>query len=112
MKPQDSEIQKFREVISQFEFGISYLKSFIEKYQQHLDSSPLNEESSCMPLTFIEKQPVYSGKSLAELLGVHEKTVKRYRDEGLLGFSQVYDKVFYTPENLRDFLMKFQKHVG
>lgn len=48
--------------------------------------------------------PVYTNTELRELLGVGDKLIKKYRDEGLLGFSRVGDKYFYSEKDVIKFL--------
>ena len=50
-------------------------------------------------------KPVYTNKEMIKLLDVDAKTLKKYRDEGLLGFSHPYDKYYYTHQDLVKFLM-------
>ena len=50
--------------------------------------------------------PVYSSKDLMKLLDVKESTLRRYRDDGLLDYSKVKDKIWYTQEHLNTFLNK------
>ena len=47
---------------------------------------------------------VYTTKELKEILGVGDKLIKKYRDEGYLGFSRHGDKYFYTSKDLEQFL--------
>ena len=47
---------------------------------------------------------VYTTKELKEILGVGDKLIKKYRDEGYLGFSRHGDKYFYTEKDLMKFL--------
>ena len=53
-----------------------------------------------------EKQQIYSNPDLMKLLKVNTTTLKSYRDEGLLGFSQVRDKYFYTAKDVAEFLKR------
>lgn len=46
----------------------------------------------------------YDNKAVKELLGIHDKLLKRYRDDGLLGYSQVGDKYWYTRDDIDNFL--------
>ena len=49
---------------------------------------------------------VYSSEALAELLGIGERTLRKYREEGLISYSRVGDKIFYSDEDIRSFLLK------
>lgn len=46
----------------------------------------------------------YTNKETMELLGVTQKTLKKYRDQGLLGYSKESDKYWYTREDISNFL--------
>ena len=51
------------------------------------------------------KKVVYTNKDMMQMLGVDPRTLKKYRDEGLLGYSHPYDKYYYTQQDLDRFLM-------
>ena len=51
------------------------------------------------------KQPIiYNNTSIKELLGIQDKLLKKYRDEGLLSYHQLGDKFWYTREDVEQFL--------
>lgn len=50
------------------------------------------------------EQKLYTNKSILELLQINPSTLKRYRDEGYLGYSKVGDKYFYTSDDVTKFL--------
>lgn len=45
-----------------------------------------------------------SSKEVMEILNVKERLLKKYRDDGLLAYSQVGDKYWYTYEDVTNFL--------
>lgn len=47
---------------------------------------------------------VYTNKAIKELLGIGDKTLQRYRDEGKLRFHQDKDKFWYTQADVDEFL--------
>lgn len=47
---------------------------------------------------------VYNNTEIKGLLGIQDKLLKKYRDEGLLGFSLVGDKYWYTQNDVEKFL--------
>lgn len=49
-------------------------------------------------------KPVYTSKDLMTLLNVKESTLRGYRDNGYLGFTKIADKIWYTQEQLDEFL--------
>lgn len=48
---------------------------------------------------------VYNNDSLMALLGVSERTLRKYRDEGYLPYTKIGDKFFYSDEDIRKFLL-------
>ena len=52
------------------------------------------------------QKPIYTNKEMLELLDVNPKTLKKYRDNGWLGYSQTGDKFYYTSDDLALFLAK------
>lgn len=51
-------------------------------------------------------KPIYTNDGLKELLGVGYDTLKKYRDTGAIGFSNVGDKYWYTANDVLEFLKK------
>lgn len=51
-------------------------------------------------------KPVYTREEMLEILRVDSKTLKKYMDEGLLGYSEPVPggRVFFSPEDLKQFL--------
>ena len=49
---------------------------------------------------------IYTNKTIKEALGVQDKLLKKYRDDGLLSFHQVGDKFWYTYDDVQQFLSK------
>ena len=49
-------------------------------------------------------KPVYTNRTIMELLDINTTTLKKYRDQGLLGYSRIDDKFFYTAEDVYTFL--------
>lgn len=47
---------------------------------------------------------VYTTKRMLEILGIKETTLRKYRDNGYLGYCKLGDKIWYTPKQLEDFL--------
>lgn len=47
---------------------------------------------------------VYTNNEVKDLLGVGDKLLRKYRDEGYLGFSRIGDKYFYSEKDIVKFL--------
>lgn len=48
---------------------------------------------------------IYTNKGIKALLGIGDKTLQRYRDEGKLRFHQDKDKFWYTQADVDEFLV-------
>ena len=60
-------------------------------------------ESSKKP---IREDALYTNKEIRNILGVEERLVKKYRDDGLLTFHRVGDKYWYKGVDILKFLDK------
>ena len=84
-----------------------------EKYQQYeqqiqqviADIDYLRKHQQAAP------KVIYTNKDMLELLGVNVKTLKKYRDNGFLCYSQIGDKFYYTPADIALFLTKTHKEA-
>lgn len=47
---------------------------------------------------------VYTNAEIKELLGIKDKLLKEYRDDGLLSYSKVKDKFWYSQSDINKFL--------
>lgn len=56
-------------------------------------------------------KPVYTNAELMKLLDTSTATIKKWRDAGLLGYSQVGDTYFYSKEDVENFLLVTHNHV-
>lgn len=48
---------------------------------------------------------VYNSRQVCEMLGISNKLLERYRYDGLLPFSRVGDKYWYTQEDIDMFMI-------
>lgn len=56
--------------------------------------------------------PWIDGKQLEKLLGIHERTLQFWRNNGTLKFSRIGKKVFYNKKDIEDLLFsKFSRVV-
>lgn len=49
---------------------------------------------------------LYTNKEIMVLLGIKDKLLKKYRDDGLLAYRQVGDKFWYTQDDVDKFLAR------
>ena len=56
----------------------------------------------------IEVKPtsVYNNKEIREILGVDERLIKKYRDNGYLAFHRQDDKYWYLGKDIEEFLKR------
>lgn len=47
---------------------------------------------------------IYTNKTIKELLGIEDKLLRKYRADGLLAYTQVGDKFWYTQADVEKFL--------
>ena len=64
------------------------------------DENTVNVDAIAAMLT----KPFYTNKEMMKMLDISSKTLKKYRDNGYLGFTQYDDKFFYSSEDLAHFL--------
>lgn len=50
---------------------------------------------------------ILTNEKVCQKLGVSSKTLKSYRDRGLISFSKVGKKIFYRPKDVDDFIEQF-----
>ncbi len=55
-------------------------------------------------VTLPQGQPLYTNKDLLALLQINQSTLKRYREQGYIGYSKAGDKYFYTGDDVTEFL--------
>lgn len=84
---------------------MAVIDDYINNYIDKAIEKKLDEIINCLPKDPDNKKAVYTNKEMMQLLDVDAKTLKKYRDEGLLGFSHPYDKYFYSHRDLENFLM-------
>ena len=58
-----------------------------------------------------QPQKLYNNAEARKYLGVCQATLQKYRDWGLMEFSQTGRKIYYTQENLDTFLAKNKKEA-
>ena len=64
----------------------------------------LNNEISGLKEALAASKPVYTNEELRALLGVSDKTVKKWRNSGMLGYSLIGDIYLYSKEDVERFL--------
>ena len=50
--------------------------------------------------SFVKPMQIYDNKAIKQLLGIQDKLLKKYRDDGLLGYSQIGDKYWYQQDDI------------
>lgn len=85
-------------------FSINFDKDEFEKLIRKVVQEELDTAQDC--LNKASQKPLYTNKEMLELLDENSKTLKKYRDNGWLGYSQAGDKFFYSADDLNLFLSK------
>ena len=84
---------------------MAVIDDYICNYIDKAIEKKLDEIINCLSKAPDHKKAVYTNKEMMQILDVDAKTLKKYGDEGLLGFSHPHDKYFYTHRDLENFLM-------
>ena len=66
--------------------------------------SVLIEEVRSLKENLSNTKALYTNKQMRELLNVNDKTLRLYRNDGKLSYSQIGNKFFYTAKDLNEFL--------
>lgn len=53
----------------------------------------------------VKPYKIPNNKEVKELLGIQDKLLKKYRDDGLLGYSQIGDKYWYQQDDIDKLLL-------
>ena len=65
----------------------------------------LADEVKDLKMGLSAHKPVYTNSELMKLLDTSTATIKKWRDAGLLGYSQVGDTYFYSKDDVEAFLL-------
>lgn len=88
--------------------GIYYRESYIQSILDVLATLAKTQlVNTLRPLPQTVKdasKPIYTSRDLMAILNVKESTLRGYRDNLLLDYSKCGDKIWYTQDNLMDFL--------
>ncbi|MBQ2882185.1 MAG: DNA-binding protein [Alphaproteobacteria bacterium] len=60
-------------------------------------------------LNSTKNKTIYNNDSIKQLLGIQDKLLRKYRDEGMLAYHRVGDKYWYTQDDVDTFLARFYK---
>ena len=66
----------------------------------------LAQQVSVLKNSYMPQPQYYTNKELCELLGVEERLIRKYREQGLLAYSKVGDKYWYSQQDVLNFLEK------
>ena len=54
----------------------------------------------------LQRKPLYTNKEMMEMLDVSSATLKKWRNQGLLGYTQIGSSYFYSPNDVMEFMDK------
>lgn len=83
----------------------SYIKEVLDVLTTLAKTKIVNQLRP-IPTIYKELNPLYTNQDLMTILNVKESTLRKYRDDCLIDYSKVGDKIWYTEENLNEFLIK------
>ena len=81
------------------------IEEHIEKVVQERVEAELKKWLTNQTLSSSNDKVVYTEKEMMELLHIDRKTLKKYRDEGLISYTHPFDKYYYSRDDLQSFLM-------
>jgi len=55
------------------------------------------------------KAPIYNNKEICKILHTSSRTLQKWRDTGLIGFSQIDGTILYSQNDIEQFLLKHHK---
>lgn len=76
-----------------------------DRYDIARQIEKLADEVNDLKMGLSAHKPVYTNAELMKLLDSSTATIKKWRDAGLLGYSQVGDTYFYSKEDVEAFLL-------
>lgn len=82
----------------------SYLQSVLDVLAALAKTQFVNNLRPMPQMVKNASKPIYTSKDLMAILNVKESTLRGYRDNLLLDYSKCGDKIWYTQDNLMDFL--------
>ncbi len=102
----DSEIRKAKAMAAEMESNLSYFKTFIANMERFIASASTDQEMTVQPAEIMaptQKPEMYSIKSLAAELGVSERTIRRYCNEGLIRYMHIRGKIRFALKDVEEF---------
>lgn len=62
------------------------------------------------PITKLAVLPdaIYTNKELREILGVDDRLIKKYRNEGYISYHRINDKYWYSGKDITEFLSRLR----
>lgn len=80
------------------------IDTYIEQMIKDKVEAAVREQLTPQPVIPDNAKPVYTDRDIMEMLHIDRKTLKKYRDEGLIGYTHPHDKYFYSHQDLMDFM--------
>ena len=106
MTKPDFEISKAKDMAAEMESNLSYFKTFIANMERFIASANASQETTIQPVEVVapaQKPEMYSVKTLAAELGVSERTIRRYCNEGLIGYMHIRGKIRFSKRDVEAF---------
>lgn len=107
MSKPNIEIDRAKEIAAEMECSLSHFKTFIANMERFVASTKADEPQPPTILVEVEKTiskpEIYTIKTLAAELGVSERTIRRYCDEGLIRYMQIRGKIRFALKDVEEF---------
>lgn len=89
--------------------AIDRVEQLLEKILKNIDEGKIviidSADSLSIYLSKIKAESkIYTNNEIKKELNVEDKLLKKWRDNGLLAYSKIGDKYFYTSKDISDFL--------
>lgn len=96
------------EVNGNLYFRESYIQNVLDVLTALAKTQFVNQLRPLPQTLICSSKPIYTSKDLMVILNVKDSTLRGYRDNCLLEYSKCGDKIWYTEDNLMDFINRHQ----
>ena len=111
MSTPNIEIDKAKRIAVEMENSLSYFRTFIGNMEKYVASASSEQQSPAPETISVEagvgqapqKPDMYTIKSLAAELRVSERTIRRYCNEGLIGYMHIRGKIRFSLKDVEEF---------
>lgn len=103
----NAQITKAKQSVSEMEAALCHFKTFISNMERFIAAMDVEQKEPPQPA--IQKPEMYTIRTLAAEFGVCERTVRRYCNEGSIGYLHVRGKIRFTRADVETFYKDHHK---